>query len=154
MWLLTLMVMLTQPAEQLLDQAKSALRRGDGAEYDALIRRADEAIDRDTNALRDRLAAHRLWDECVRLNAVRVSALSEGADALADSVLGMCSDQESTVFVRAGKTISDQTGAEKAATLNRMMEDWRSRQRREALAIIVRSRLDGAVVIDRTVPQD
>jgi hypothetical protein len=130
-------------ATQLLNEAERAAQRGDEVTARRKLDEAKPLIDRQTEALRSRLAAHELWDECVKRNASRVASQNEKADVLADAVLGICLESETTVRTRQTDVDRDVQNLEGAALNDEVDKDmarWRDIQRRTALGIIVTAR--------------
>jgi hypothetical protein len=133
-------LLMMQNADQLLDEAKAALRRGDQVAYREKLSAANDAIDRHTAAIGDRLQAHAIWETCVKTAAGRLSASGEAAGDVADAALGSCSAEEASVFVR--HTEAHQVGGGTFPT-SRIDDDilkWRNALRREVLTIIVNNR--------------
>jgi|SRR5579884_995915 len=131
---------------QLLNDATRAYQRGDKTTARQKLNQARPLIDQQTEALRSRLAAHELWDECIKTNAARVASQNEKADVLADAVLGICLEQETTVRTRqtdVDRYIDNLEGAALTDEVDKDMAKWRDIQRQTALGIIVSARSGG-----------
>jgi uncharacterized protein YbcC (UPF0753/DUF2309 family) len=128
---------------QLLNDAERAYQLGDEATARRKLNQAQPIINQHTEALRSRLAAHVVWDECVKTNASRVALQNEKADVLADAVLGICLEQETTVRTRqtdVDRYVDNLEGAALNEQVDKDIAKWRDIQRQTALGIIVNAR--------------
>ena len=130
--------------EVLLNEAQRALQSGNQVEARRKLAEAKASQEKDDEAIRQRLAAHQEWDDCIKTEAARVTNLQDQLDPLAEAVLGMCLDKERRTRVLASEVARRLDGLEGDELRNDVeatVTRWRQIQKQTALAILARARL-------------
>jgi hypothetical protein len=106
-----------------------------------VIAKMGQSVERQSDAIGARLAAHRVYEECVRQKVRKLVSSPEHADILADSAMFFCQVEEDNLRSRAFDQSTERDFAKQHEQVDAWMKEWNRQIRIEATSIVLSLRV-------------